>query len=205
MNLMSFFLVRGVIIFIVVFLGFSRIRTKYFRYLKKSSSPMREFLLSLLAGYIAFLFLCMFMSNAYVANHGINLTSDNIDFIGNFRDRINSGLWGVNIYPFKTINSYIKHSGIFHTFLNICGNIVIFMPLTFLISCIYKKVQKFSKIFLYSFLTSFFIEFVQFFVGRAVDIDDIILNIVGGILGYVLFLILKKFNFKLTKVAVKFD
>ncbi|WP_428829607.1 VanZ family protein [Paenibacillus riograndensis] len=37
------------------------------------------------------------------------------------------------------------------------------------------------------FFASFSIEFVQYFLGAAADIDDVILNLLGGILGYVLF------------------
>ena len=201
MKLFIFFFTRGVLVFLLTFTLFSLIRTKYFKYLKKNSSPMREFLLSLLAGFIAVLFLFMFTPNAYIANHGINLTSENFDFVGNFKDRINSGTWGVNIYPFKTIRSYMKYSGFFHTFINIMGNIIIFMPFTFLISAIYKNFQKFYKILIISVVTSLFIEFVQFFIGRAVDIDDVILNVIGGILGYALFKLCERMNFKIARVS----
>lgn len=202
MNLLMFFLKRGIIAFAVAFVSFSLIRTNFFKEYKIGSSGKREFLLSLLVGYIAVLCVFMFMPNVFIANHGIDLTSENFDFVGNFKDRIHSGAWGINIYPFRTMRSYLKYSGHFHTFINIFGNILIFMPLTLLISAIYKKYRSFGKVFLISLVTSLFIEFVQFFIGRSVDIDDVILNITGGILGYIIFKILEKFNFKITKVGL---
>jgi len=44
---------------------------------------------------------------------------------------------------------------------------------------------------------SFIIEFYQFFIGRHSDIDDIILNMRGALLGYLLSIIIKNLKFKL--------
>ena len=49
------------------------------------------------------------------------------------------------------------------------------------------------------FLTTFGIEFLQYFMGRSADIDDVITNFLGGFIGYILFLafnkLLKNTNF----------
>ena len=49
------------------------------------------------------------------------------------------------------------------------------------------------------FLTTFGIEFLQYFMGRSADIDDVITNFLGGLIGYILFLafnkLLKNTNF----------
>ena len=201
MNLLIFFFKRGCIAFLLTFVLFSLIRTKYFKESKIGSNGTREFLLSIFIAYIAVLFVFMFTPNVFIANKGIDLTSENFDFVGNFKDRIDSGSWGVNIHPFRTILSYIKYSGPFHCFTNIVGNILIFMPITFLLPMIYENTRKLWKIILISISISVFIEFVQFFIGRSVDIDDLILNVVGGIFGYLLFKFLEKKNFKITKVA----
>ena len=42
--------------------------------------------------------------------------------------------------------------------------------------------------FIISLVTSLTIEFVQYRIGRSFDIDDIILNVVGGILGFLLYI-----------------
>ena len=41
-------------------------------------------------------------------------------------------------------------------------------------------------------VTTVLIEVIQYFIGRSADIDDIIMNLFGGILGYGLFLMINK-------------
>lgn len=190
MRLFLFFAARTIPAFIITFVVSSLIRVKFFSDRKKNSTGFREFLVSIFAAYIAFLVIMLFTPNSYIANSGINLTNENFDFVGNFKDRINSGAWGVNFVPFRTMKNYVKYSGFLHTLTNIFGNILIFIPYGILVAEIFPKFRKLSKIFLLSFATSFFVEFIQFFIGRSVDIDDLMLNVVGSIMGY---LIWKKF------------
>lgn len=186
MKLFLFFAARTIPAFIITFVVFSLIRVRFFSNRKKNSTGFREFLLSIFAAYIAFLVIMLFTPNSYIANSGINLTNENFDFVGNFKDRINSGAWGVNFVPFRTMKNYIKYSGFLHTLTNILGNILIFIPYGILVAEIFPKYRKLSKIFLLSFTTSFFVEFIQFFIGRSVDIDDLILNVIGSIIGYII-------------------
>lgn len=195
MRLFLFFAVRIIPAFIITFIGFSLIRVKFFSERKKNSTGFREFLLSLFAAYIAFLVIMLFTPNSYIANSGINLTNENFDFVGNFKDRINSGAWGVNFVPFRTMKNYIKYSGFLHTLTNIFGNILIFIPYGILVAEIFPKFRKLSKIFLLSFATSFFVEFTQFFIGRSVDIDDLILNVFGSIIGYLIWKKVLRYKF----------
>lgn len=187
MKLFSFFFIRALLIFILTFIGFSQIRLRFFKHYKKKSTGTRDFYLTIFASYLAVLAFFLFTPNSVIANHGIDLSSQYFDFVGNFKDRISSGAWGVNFIPFKTMKSYIKYSGFFHIFSNILGNILIFMPYGFLLPLLYKKAQSVSAIFRYSISLSIFIEFIQFFIGRSVDIDDVILNTLGGIVGYLIF------------------
>ena len=195
MRLFLFFAIRIIPAFIITFIGFSLIRVKFFSERKKNSTGFREFLLSLFAAYIAFLVIMLFTPNSYIANSGINLTNENFDFVGNFKDRINSGAWGVNFVPFRTMKNYIKYSGFLHTLTNIFGNILIFIPYGILVAEIFPKFRKLSKIFLLSFATSFFVEFTQFFIGRSVDIDDLILNVFGSIIGYLIWKKVLRYKF----------
>lgn len=195
MRLFLFFAVRIIPAFIITFIGFSLIRVKFFSERKKNSTGFREFLLSLFAAYIAFLVIMLFTPNSYIANSGINLTNENFDFVGNFKDRINSGAWGVNFVPFRTMKNYIKYSGFLHTLTNIFGNILIFIPYGILVAEIFPKFRKLSKIILLSFATSFFVEFIQFFIGRSVDIDDLILNVFGSIIGYLIWKKVLRYKF----------
>ena len=43
-----------------------------------------------------------------------------------------------------------------------------------------------------SAIASCLIEFVQLFLGRSVDVDDLILNTLGGLVGYLLFCLIPK-------------
>lgn len=197
MRLFLFFAARTIPAFIITFVVFSMVRVKFFSHRKINSNGFREFLLSLFAGYLAFLVIMLFTPNSYIANSGINLTNENFDFVGNFKDRITSGAWGVNLVPFRTIKNYIKYSGFLHTMTNIMGNVIIFVPFGILLPEIFSKARSLSKILVITFFTSFFVEFIQFFIGRSVDIDDLMLNVLGSVIGY--FIWKKNLRFKFAK------
>ena len=68
---------------------------------------------------------------------------------------------------------------------NVLGNILLFIPLGFYAKYYIKpKNMIFPSIVL--LLSSITIEFTQLQIGRTFDIDDIILNVSGGLLGYLL-------------------
>lgn len=66
-------------------------------------------------------------------------------------------------------------------------NIMLFIPLGFFVPAVFKNMRKFWKTSLLAFAVTFSIEFFQYFAGRSSDIDDIIMNLLGAIIGYVLF------------------
>ncbi len=76
-----------------------------------------------------------------------------------------------------------------NSFMNLVGNILLFLPLGLLYPLIRKKRVGFLEIFLISLGTTVLIESLQylFLTSRRADIDDIILNLLGGILGYGLY------------------
>ena len=67
------------------------------------------------------------------------------------------------------------------------GNVLMFVPLGFLIPVVFKRVRRFVLVVLIVFIISFSIEFIQYFIGRVADVDDLIVNVVGGMLGFGLF------------------
>ncbi len=93
--------------------------------------------------------------------------------------------YGHNFIPFKEILRYPIGSSNFY--LNVIGNIVIFIPFGFFIS-LYLGSQKLNRPLLITFITSLTIELVQVFINRSFDIDDIILNCTGGIIGFLLYI-----------------
>lgn len=89
-----------------------------------------------------------------------------------------------NYVPFKEIFRYSIGSKKFIK--NILGNIVLFTPYGFLSSYLLKN-KKVSVTFILTLIVSLTVEIVQYYIGRVFDIDDIILNVTGGIIGGLLF------------------
>ena len=93
-----------------------------------------------------------------------------------------------NFIPFQTIVPYITE-WYSVSFINIVANIFIFSPIGFFVPLLWKNWQDFRKIIALGVATTFFIEFFQLFIGRSTDIDDIILNTIGVIIGYSVFML----------------
>ena len=107
---------------------------------------------------------------------------------------------GTNLSPFKEIFRYEVGSSLFYR--QVVGNIAIFIPLGYFASR-YCKIKDLLTIFLVTLLSSGVIETVQYFIGRCFDIDDIILNVVGGVFGFLLYIALSAINKHLPKVLQK--
>ncbi len=91
---------------------------------------------------------------------------------------------GVNLMPFKEILRYEVGSRAFYK--QVFGNILLFIPLGYFATS-YCKIKGLGTITLVSLLSSLTIEVTQHYIGRVFDIDDIILNVVGGIVGFLLY------------------
>ena len=104
-----------------------------------------------------------------------------------------------NFIPFKEMMRYSLKSKLFYR--NVIGNIVLFVPYGYFVSY-YCKLNKMYLCFIITFITSLSIELIQMGIGRSFDIDDIILNVVGGVVGY-LFYLVSEFIFKKTSEKVK--
>lgn len=94
-----------------------------------------------------------------------------------------------NFIPFKEILRYNFGSRLFIK--NIIGNVVMFMPYGFFISY-YGKSNKWKGALLLVLIASTVIECTQLAIGRVFDVDDILLNAVGGMLGYLTYKLLDK-------------
>ncbi len=92
---------------------------------------------------------------------------------------------GYNLVPFAEIFRYEVGSKYF--IFNVVGNIGAFMIFGFIVSAYVKPKTIFSPL-LISLIVSMTVEFVQLNIGRSFDVDDIILNVVGGIIGYLLYI-----------------
>lgn len=92
----------------------------------------------------------------------------------------------VNLIPFHSIDKYIFSNSATikkFTFANVVGNIIIFIPLGTYLS-LFKNDKRVITNSLFIFVVSLSIEIIQGLFGLgASDIDDIILNCLGGLVG----------------------
>lgn len=66
-------------------------------------------------------------------------------------------------------------------------NMILFVPFGFILMIFSIKEPKAIKILTYSFIFSSLIEFIQYFSGRYSDVDDIIWNVLGTLLGIIIY------------------
>lgn len=97
-----------------------------------------------------------------------------------------------NLVPFKEIRrfwDYRHEVGLFAMITNLFGNVIIFIPFGFFLP-MGSRNKSFFLTLLLSFLLSLGIECFQLItmVG-SFDVDDIILNTLGGIIGYIFYAI----------------
>lgn len=98
------------------------------------------------------------------------------------------GLGTANFTLFKTIRMYIRYWGKLNSFENLFGNVLAFVPLGFLLPFLQKESRRFWILFLDAFVLVCCIELFQLFTAfGAFDVDDILLNCVGALLGYAVF------------------
>ena len=105
--------------------------------------------------------------------------------------------YGNNFTPFKEMFRYTLGSNLFIK--NVIGNMVMFMPYGFFTGY-FLKINKVSVVLLLSMLVSTSIEIIQGYIGRVFDIDDIILNVIGSIIGFLIYKLFNKIKDRLPKI-----
>lgn len=107
------------------------------------------------------------------------------------------GLKTANFTPFKTIQMYIDYSYMLNSFENLVGNVVLFIPFGFMLPFAFKRGNHFFVMLSSAFIFVAGIEVFQLFSAfGAFDVDDILLNCFGAVVGYLLFIIYKKIQTK---------
>ncbi len=104
-----------------------------------------------------------------------------------FQDTVSYGK--NNFIPFQEIFRYPIGSRLF--FKNVFGNMLLFLPYGFFVSN-YLKSKNPREIFILTLIASIAIESTQALIGRVFDIDDILLNLCGGLLGYFCYVLIEK-------------
>lgn len=96
----------------------------------------------------------------------------------------------LNIKPFNWIGNRDSFQQII---VEKVPNIMLFIPFGFFVPIVLKNKRKLYKTTIIALGITFSVEFIQYFIGRSSDIDDIITNLLGAIVGYAVFKIFNKF------------
>ena len=93
-----------------------------------------------------------------------------------------------NLMPFKEICRFWVHRqtlGFWSVTMNLVGNVVAFIPFGMFLPWLFGRCRRLSLTVLFSFEFSLFVEITQlvFKVG-SFDVDDLLLNTLGGALGF---------------------
>lgn len=103
-----------------------------------------------------------------------------------------NGNFSVNLIPLKSMFEIANTNNAVNIFYQLGGNFLLLLPFGLYISIIFRSTS-IKKLVLSIIFTSVFIEMGQLLIGfvidcqyRVVDIDDVILNILGGLVGMVI-------------------
>lgn len=130
------------------------------------------------------------------------------EIINNFNFSYNDYRWRTsNFVPLKTIIYYMFFADINLDIRikNLVGNIIGFVPLGILLPLLSNRFLNLKSVIIATFSLSFTYEFFQLLFGfGSFDIDDLILNTLGGILGYlpiklIYLIIIRRRNIKTVK------
>ena len=106
----------------------------------------------------------------------------------------------ISLIPFHTIDYYWKivcrqqyNAQFIHSVINLAGNVIMFIPIGYFLPRLWVKMRKFFPFLFTCILSVCTVELLQLLtLLGSMDIDDLILNLAGMILGYLAFMIFKR-------------
>ena len=106
----------------------------------------------------------------------------------------------INLTPLLTIKNYLyvvinrSNEAVFtHCVINLVGNVVLFIPIGYLLPKIWQKQQNFFRFLFTCFFSILLVETIQLFtLLGSFDVDDVILNLGGMTLGFIFYHLTKK-------------
>ena len=125
----------------------------------------------------------------YVLFTRMHTDPENYISINHIKTSINRGLQKANVEPFKTIKLMYRGGRISteSQYKNLGGNLFGFVPLGIFLPLLFKRLRSFVVVILVVFAVSLAYELIQLCTGLGVfDIDDLILNTAGGMMGFIL-------------------
>ena len=119
------------------------------------------------------------------------------------------GLWGnlvihnareswhssLNLVPLRMVGDYLRafrQGDLFYAVVMLFGNLGTFLPLGFFPALLFRNYGV-KKTFLFGLCFSLGAECCQFFLGRHCDVDDVLLNVAGVMLGHGLYRLVKRY------------
>jgi glycopeptide antibiotics resistance protein len=97
-----------------------------------------------------------------------------------------------NLVPFRTISIYLRNLGSWFWMRNLLGNLALLFPLGLLAPIAFPALRRWWLIALLAILFSTAIELTQLAVpDRSADIDDVIVNVAGALIGYILLVVVR--------------
>ena len=102
-------------------------------------------------------------------------------------------IWEIGLYPGMKLQEEINlipfRDGIS---LSMILNVVMFMPLGFLLPLLWKEYQSLVRTAIIGFCFSCGIEFCELFNRRVSDVDDLLMNTLGAILGWLIWIVFSR-------------
>lgn len=104
-----------------------------------------------------------------------------------------SGKGAVNLVPVETMVEAFQFNNV-RQYIQYILNIVLFVPLGLLLPLVWKHSARWHRIALIAFCVSAIIELSQLLPGaaRSFDVDDLICNTLGGLVGFALYVVIRK-------------
>ena len=102
-----------------------------------------------------------------------------------------------NLVLFQEIRRFLRHRdilGLPAVLINIVGNVVVFIPYGLGLPLLFERLQSFLRVVILSFGTSLLAETMQLILRvGCFDVDDLLLNTVGGCIGYFVYLLFRRY------------
>ena len=106
----------------------------------------------------------------------------------------------INLIPLYTIKNYLyviihrsNDDVLVHCIINLAGNVLLFIPLGYLLPKIFAKQENFFRFLFTCALSILLVELVQLFtLLGSFDVDDLILNLGGMLLGFIYYHLTKR-------------
>ena len=97
-----------------------------------------------------------------------------------------------NLVPLHTIRLFWRIWPSAAAIINLGGNVIMFIPLGFLLPRAFPRLNKFFRCFFFTALIIILVELTQLFtLLGSCDIDDLILNMAGSTLGFIMHKMIK--------------